>query len=241
MIDQSTIDEINRQVAENIDNDLKSAEEDIAKQFGAIKIESKDNLIEKAQEINNELAEEKSEATENLILPETEPPPKTKDSIIASIIELETSLGMKPSLESKLKRKKKADLEQMLASLFSKGTEKVAIKNEEGKSRDEVNSNVIVENLFTMNLILFGSLEKVSDKVKSQTYDVALLEGLTERLRETKSDLMEILKRVYADHKVILNKIATPIALYFTYITNQMVLTAYNNLEKKKQMSKGKD
>lgn len=243
-------DDISKQVTEALDGELEAREQELARAFGAVEVKtlptekqiasiSEDKGKEEADPIHDIPPEPLPETTK-IELPKTDEPPKTKDALVKSIMELQASLGRNDWTESKLRREKKASLESLLASFYSNAADKVQDRKESEEENMKTDTNVIVENLYMMNLMFSSLLEKGAASLKEKTYNIALLEGMCDNLRETKSELITILRRIYQEHHEVIKRLATPTALYLGYMTKTMGVTVMSNLEKKKTMSNEK-
>jgi len=222
------MNDISKLVSNAIDDELKEQQDKIANDFGAIKVDAE---ITTEQPVEEPAAEEpKFDTPTGIALPEKK---STKKSLISSILEMQEKIGSGDLSEPSLLKMKKAELEQILTIHY----EKLAGLSKEEKPPLEISSNVIVENMYIMNLLISGVLEQGSKKIKDSTYGVALFDGLTENIKNTKSDLMVILQKVYGEHKSVLEKFATPAALYLGYMTKTLAFTALDNFEKKKLLS----
>jgi len=83
-------------------------------------------------------------------------------------------------------------------------------------------------------------MEKGSEMVKEKTYGIALLEGMVQRMESTREELLDILRRIYLEHKEVIMKYLSPTSLYIAYMTKTMVFTGLSNLSKKKMQSEQK-
>jgi hypothetical protein len=225
-----------------LDEELAQQEENIAKTHGAVANNGPiTEKIEEIQELNSELASDSSikpeQKVEEVIIP-AEKKKVLKKELIKSIMELQATMKEEnPFTERALRAKNKDELETLLAGLFEKGQKQVENVREVRAQNSTDEENTLVGSLYLMNLMLAGALEKISDKFKDQTYNIALLDGMTKKMIETRAELLEILRKIYGQHTNIVKKIASPLILYCGYMANTAVFTIFENLEKKKLAS----
>jgi hypothetical protein len=240
-------DDVSKQVTAALDQELALKEQELASTYGAFETKPLPTEQQISNLTDDKGKEEKEVFPPDFVLPEPKPadapkpePPKTKDALVKSILELQSVTGKGDLTDSKLRRMKKAELEVTLAGLYNKASEKAQERTGNALTDLEADSNVIVENLFLINMMMVSMMEKGSDMIKERTYGVALLEGMTGQVKSTKDELMTILLRIYKDHFEILKKFATPTALYLGYMAKTAGLTVMTNLEKKKLLPKEK-
>jgi len=232
-------DDIEKTILSQID-DLSKEESAIAETFGAVKYETTDEKIDRMDKGKDELFPEPQPETPKVApeiteLTETDVKSKTKQFFIDNILKIQKTLGTEEYTEQILRRKKKAELEELFRVMFEKAAQKAIGFGVNKAGNVELTGSAIVEAMFMGNLVLAQSAEFASQTFKSSTFDVALLEGWTDIINERKETLMCILKDMYAQNKVAIDKIVSPLLLYALFMTTTGINCGMQNFKNKKK------
>jgi hypothetical protein len=242
-----TAEQISKLVSENIDGELRELEQQVIKQYGGIEAEiSVDEKIEEVKELEFEagvlqpvqepvagVAEPELEITLPGVEEHKPEEPKTKAYYIDKILEIQAKSGGGEHTKGKLSRKKRDELEQMLAHMLGEEAQKLV--GMKGQVIDQANS--IAEFMFMMHLTIAQVGELASDQFKEYTGDVAILEGWSDNMTEEKEELIAILLLLYKENKVVVDKYLTTASRYGIWMLKSMGLTIFKNVAKKKKHS----
>lgn len=247
--------DISQLVSNALDEELKKQETEIAEKFGAIKVETPVTVIrenagvaDELQQLQSELAVDDSPEKTTSFEPAPPAPPapkieipadpskRTKDQIISDILKLQEALGRNDHVEYALKRRKKADLLEILGGLVKSAATEVTGLSEKKASIEEKTAGYtesIVNNLFAMNLLVVEGVERVGERFKDKTGGVHLLEGYRNEVMAKREALLPILQKIYTDNKVEIDKYMSPIAMWAMVMISCASNVAISNSKKK--------
>lgn len=220
-----------------------------------------DNIInlEIIQQIENEILsiphepipetveQEKHEIIETpkIEIPKRKP---RKDELVTKILELNKAAG-KEIQAYKLRRMKLKDLEKMLGEhtekIVKENLSKELLNNLQDKAKlpqigNDVLENAGVQGLYNMNLLVCALLEITSIKFEEKLHG-ATLEGWAKDIETNKKDeLKAILKAIYQQHREVVDKYCSPVAIWGMFMMMSGASIVKENF-KKKQTAKSNE
>jgi len=243
-------------IERELNEELLKQENEIAEKFGAVPVENKTIFeMDSTPDLNampltgnieyddkgKEEMEPEIPELKNIEIDLSQPPPSTqtakkkKDDLVKDIIELQKQNGIIPTNPGALMKKKKQELEVILAHLFDYSVKKQSgIPGTENQALD-LSGESVAENLFMMNFAFCKMTEHISETFKKFTYGENFLEGWSQDIENNKKTFLIVLAKIFKEHRDIIIKYATPLGVWaFLMITSATKVVA-SNIEKKKK------
>jgi hypothetical protein len=172
------------------------------------------------------------------------PPKSTKKMIQDDIIKISKELGKDIPTVRWFKKQKKAQLEEHLKLLVAELAEKATVGKLQEKAKEQMlkdpSKSIECRSLYNANFILCNMLEKASVALKDKTFNVAVLEGWSQDIYDSRDQLMIIYAEIIDKYGNQITQYVDPFAKLGLVMLTSAASCAAKNIKNKESDVKKK-